>query len=120
MTTSLREGQRVSGDWCNVEPADVQKLREIGIQPDVLLCRTERKLSDSIKEKIALFCSVEDTSVITAMDVASIYEVPLSLEKEGLCKIILKKLISFPLLQITTQELIGMENYQMLQLSFHI
>ena len=70
----------------------VQKLREIGIQPDVLLCRTERKLSDSIKEKIALFCSVEETSVITAMDVASIYEVPLSLEKEGLCKIILKKL----------------------------
>ena len=70
----------------------VQKLREIGIQPDVLLCRTERKLSNSIKEKIALFCSVEETSVITAMDVASIYEVPLSLEKEGLCKIILKKL----------------------------
>ena len=70
----------------------VQKLREIGIQPDVLLCRTERKLSKAIKEKIALFCSVEASSVITAMDVASIYEVPLSLEKEGLCEIILKKL----------------------------
>ena len=70
----------------------VQKLREIGIQPDILLCRTEKKLSKSIKEKIALFCSVETNSVITAMDVSSIYEVPLSLEKEGLCKIILDKL----------------------------
>jgi CTP synthase len=70
----------------------VQKLREIGIQPDVLLCRTERNLSKSIKEKIALFCSVEARSVITAMDVPSIYEVPLSLEKEGLCEIILEKM----------------------------
>ena len=70
----------------------VQKLREIGIQPDVLLCRTERDLSKSIKEKIALFCSVEARSVITAMDVPSIYEVPLSLEKEGLCEIILEKM----------------------------
>ena len=70
----------------------VQKLREIGIQPDVLLCRTERKLSKSMKDKIALFCSVDTNSVITAMDVSSIYEVPLSLEKEGLGKIILEKL----------------------------
>ena len=70
----------------------VQKLREIGIQPDVLLCRTERKLSKSMKEKIALFCSVDTNSVITAMDVNSIYEVPLSLEKEGLGGIILDKL----------------------------
>jgi CTP synthase len=70
----------------------VQKLREIGIQPDILLCRTEKKISKSIKEKIALFCSVEANSVFTAMDVSSIYEVPLSLEKEGLCKIILEKL----------------------------
>ena len=70
----------------------VQKLREIGIQPDVLLCRTERNLSKSIKEKIALFCSVEVRSVITAMDVPSIYEVPLSLEKEGLCEIVLEKM----------------------------
>ena len=70
----------------------VQKLREIGIQPDILLCRTERNLSKSIKEKIALFCSVEVDSVITAMDVDSIYQVPLSLYEEGICKIILKKL----------------------------
>ncbi len=70
----------------------VQKLREIGIQPDILLCRTERKLSQTIKDKIALFCSVEANSVITAMDVTSIYEVPLSLEQEGISKIILEKL----------------------------
>jgi len=70
----------------------VQKLREIGIQPDVLLCRTERELSQAMKDKIALFCSVDTNSVITAMDVSSIYEVPLSLEKEGLGEIILQKL----------------------------
>ena len=70
----------------------VQKLREIGIQPDVLLCRTEKKLSKDIKKKIALFCNVEVDSVITAMDVPSIYQVPISLDKEGICKIILKKL----------------------------
>jgi CTP synthase len=70
----------------------VQKLREIGIQPDILLCRTEQSLSKSLKEKIALFCNVDVESVITAMDVKSIYEVPLSLEKEGLPRIIVSKL----------------------------
>lgn len=70
----------------------VQKLREIGIQPDILLCRTEKKLSRKIKEKIVLFCNVELDSVITAMDVKSIYEVPLQLHEEGLDKIILRKL----------------------------
>ena len=70
----------------------VQKLREIGIQPDVLLCRTEKKLANKLKEKIALFCNVEVDSVITAMDVKNIYEVPLSLEKEGLADIIASKL----------------------------
>lgn len=73
----------------------VQKLREIGIQPDILLCRTEKKLSKDIKKKISLFCNVEVDSVITAMDVESIYQVPLSLHKEGISKIILKKL-GFP------------------------
>ena len=70
----------------------VQKLREIGIQPDILLCRTEKQLSKSMKDKIALFCNVDSNSVIPAMDVNSIYEVPLSLEKEGLREIILEKL----------------------------
>lgn len=70
----------------------VQKLREIGVQPDILLCRTEQKLDQNLKNKIALFCNVDVDSVITAMDVKSIYEVPISLEEEGLSKIILSKL----------------------------
>ncbi len=69
----------------------VQKLREIGIQPDILLCRTEQKLSKEIKRKIALFCSVEADSVITAQDVDSIYQVPLAFHKEELDKIIVRK-----------------------------
>jgi len=60
----------------------VNKLREIGIQPDFLVCRTERKLSSSIKEKIGLFCNVSTKNVIECRDVSSIYEVPVSLEKD--------------------------------------
>ena len=62
----------------------VMKLREIGIQPDILLCRTDRQLSKEIKDKIALFCSVEPGSVFTAADVQTIYELPLALHEEGL------------------------------------
>ncbi len=62
----------------------VMKLREIGIQPDVLLCRSEVALSKEIKDKIALFCSVEPGAVFTARDVETIYELPLELHKEGL------------------------------------
>ncbi len=62
----------------------VMKLREIGIQPDILLCRTDRALSKEIKDKIALFCSVEPGSVFTAADVSTIYELPLALHEEGL------------------------------------
>jgi len=62
----------------------VQKLREIGIQPDVLLCRTDRSLSKDIKSKIALFCNVAPDCVFTAPDVKSIYEVPLIFHEEGL------------------------------------
>ncbi len=62
----------------------VMKLREIGIQPDILLCRTDRPLSKEIKEKIALFCSVEPGSVFTCADVSTIYELPLTLHAEGL------------------------------------
>ncbi len=60
----------------------VNKLREIGIQPDFLVCRTERKLSQSIKEKIGMFCNVGYDRVIECRDVPSIYEVPLALEKD--------------------------------------
>jgi CTP synthase len=68
----------------------VKELREIGIQPDILLCRTDRFLSPDIKAKIALFCSVAEDAVITAKDVENIYEVPLILGKEGLDSQILR------------------------------
>jgi CTP synthase len=62
----------------------VKELREIGIQPDILLCRTDRFLPPEIKKKIALYCNVEPEAVITAKDVESIYEVPLIFHQEGL------------------------------------
>jgi CTP synthase len=62
----------------------VQKLREIGIQPQILLCRSERMLSNELKEKIALFCNVEKNAVINAIDVDSIYQVPIGFHREGL------------------------------------
>lgn len=62
----------------------VGKLREIGVQPDILLCRTDRNLSKDLKGKIALFCNIAPDCVITARDVESIYEVPLLLHEEGL------------------------------------
>jgi CTP synthase len=61
----------------------VQKLREIGIQPDILLCRTDRPLPKELKDKIALFCSVSPGAVFTARDVASLYEAPLAYREEG-------------------------------------
>ncbi len=62
----------------------VKELRGIGIQPDILLCRTDRELSKDIKSKIALFCNVSVDAVITAKDVSCIYEVPMNFHKEGL------------------------------------
>src|SRR5262245_6681340 len=70
----------------------VRELRAIGIQPDVLLCRTDRYLSPDIKSKLALYCDVPEEAVITAKDVESIYEVPLVLSGEGLDAIILRRL----------------------------
>ncbi len=70
----------------------VGKLREIGIQPDILLCRTEKKLTKEAKEKITLFCNVEKEAVIEAPDVETIYEVPIVFKEGGLGKIIKKKL----------------------------
>ena len=70
----------------------VKELREIGIQPDILLCRTDRFLSRDLKEKIALFCNVPVDAVITAKDISSIYEVPLVYSSEGLDEIIIKNL----------------------------
>jgi len=70
----------------------VKELLSVGIQPDVLLCRTDRFLSKDIKGKIALFCNVEEEAVITAIDVASIYEVPLTFARESVDKLVLKYL----------------------------
>jgi CTP synthase len=70
----------------------VRDLRSIGIQPDVLLCRTDRPLPRDVKQKIALFCDVNEEAVITARDVETIYEVPLALASEGIDRIILKLL----------------------------
>ncbi|MBC7370898.1 MAG: CTP synthase [Bdellovibrionaceae bacterium] len=70
----------------------VKELREIGLQPDFLVCRSERPLDDGIKRKIGLFCSVQPEHVIAAQDSRFIYEVPLALHKEGLDQLIVDKL----------------------------
>jgi len=70
----------------------VGDLRAIGIQPDVVLCRTDRFLPQDIKKKIALFCDVNEEAVITAKDVPTIYELPLTFVAEGLDHIVLKYL----------------------------
>jgi CTP synthase len=70
----------------------VKELLASGIQPDILMCRTEAPLSDELKKKIALFCNVDANSVISAVDVESIYELPLCLHEEGVDTRILEKL----------------------------
>ena len=70
----------------------VRGLMQIGIQPDFLLCRTEHKLSEEIRKKIALFTNVQLEGVIECLDVATIYEVPLALKAQGLDDVILKRL----------------------------
>jgi CTP synthase len=70
----------------------VKELLSIGIQPDILLCRTDRFLAKDIKSKIALFCNVEEGAVVTAKDVASIYEVPIVFAHEGVDTLVLRYL----------------------------
>jgi CTP synthase len=70
----------------------VKELREIGIQPDILLCRTDRILSPEIKAKIALFCNVDKDAVITAKNVETVYEVPILFHQEALDEKIVEKL----------------------------
>ena len=70
----------------------VKELRAIGIQPDMLLCRSERTLPHDMKEKIALFCDVDVEAVITATDVSSVYEVPLVFAEQGVDEILLRLL----------------------------
>jgi CTP synthase len=70
----------------------VKELRAIGIQPDILLCRSERELPDDMKEKIALFCDVDVEAVGTAVDVASVYECPIVFAEQGVDEIALRLL----------------------------
>ena len=70
----------------------VRELREIGIAPDILLCRTDRPLSRDLRGKIALFCNVKESAVITAQDVDTIYEVPLAFHEQGLDQLIVESL----------------------------
>jgi CTP synthase len=70
----------------------VKELLSVGIQPDILLCRTDRFLSKDLKSKIALFCNVEEEAVITAKDVASVYEVPIVFAHEEVDTLVLKYL----------------------------
>lgn len=70
----------------------VKELRMIGLQPDFLVCRSEKPIDESLKKKIGLFCSVEPKNVIAAQDSKFIYEVPLALHKEGFDELIVEKL----------------------------
>ncbi len=70
----------------------VKELRSIGIQPDIIVCRTEKPLARDLKEKIALFCDTDYEAVIENLDADSIYEVPLMLKREGLDDIVVEKL----------------------------
>ncbi len=70
----------------------VKELRSIGIQPDIIICRSETRLTDSIKSKISLFCDIEKEDTIEAIDVEHIYKVPLMLQKEKLDSRVLSKL----------------------------
>ena len=83
------------GPWEELKTKPTQhsviKLREIGIQPDVLICRTKRAISKEMKDKISLFCDVPIEGVIEAKDATSIYEIPLKFENDGLSDLVLKR-----------------------------
>ena len=84
------------GPWGEVKTKPTQhsviKLREIGIQPDVLICRTKLDIDDDMKEKISLFCDVDKEAVIEAKDSETIYEIPMVFEQEGLADLVVKRL----------------------------
>ncbi|MHB9037356.1 MAG: CTP synthase [Armatimonadota bacterium] len=83
------------GPWNELKTKPTQhsvvKLREIGIQPDVLICRTKKTISKEMREKISLFCDVDNEAVIEARDADTIYEIPLKFEDDGLSDLVLKK-----------------------------
>ena len=70
----------------------VKELLSVGIQPDVLVCRTDSPLPEDMRKKIALFCNVSEDCVIQNLTASTLYEVPLLLEKEGLCRVVCRKL----------------------------
>ncbi len=70
----------------------VKTMLEYGVQPDILVCRTEKPLNDNIRNKIALFCNVDASSVIESIDTNSIYKVPLLMQEERLDQVVLKKI----------------------------
>lgn len=70
----------------------VKAMREVGVQPDILVCRAEHHLDEAIRKKIALFCNVESEAVIESKDANSIYEVPILMQNEKLDEVVLKKL----------------------------
>ena len=70
----------------------VKELLSVGIQPDVLVCRTDSPIPDDIRQKLALFCNVEPDCVIANLTASTLYEVPLLLEREGLCRVVCRKL----------------------------
>lgn len=84
------------GPWNELKTKPTQhsviKLREIGIQPDVLICRTKRSMSKDMKDKISLFCDVAKEAVIEAKDADNIYEIPLNFEDDGLADLVLARL----------------------------
>ena len=85
----------------------VKELRAIGIQPDILLCRTETDLSRELREKIALFCDVDKDAVIAARDVDSVYRVPIHLAQQGVDDIVLRH---FDMSDLPKRELSGWED----------
>ncbi len=84
------------GPWGEVKTKPTQhsviKLREIGIQPDVLICRTKLEITNEMKEKISLFCDVDKDAVIEAADTETVYEIPLVFEQEGLADLVVRRL----------------------------
>ncbi len=91
----------------------VKLLLEYGVQPDILVCRSEHAINNDIRKKIALFCNVSPDSVIEALDASTIYEVPLLMEKEKLDEIVLKKL------KITTPSVVQLDKWKHFLNKFH-
>ena len=83
------------GPWSELKTKPTQhsviKLREIGIQPDVLICRTKKSISQEMRDKISLFCDVDKEAIIEARDAETIYEIPLKFEKDGLADLVLAR-----------------------------